>query len=73
MKPNRRVAGTGRLGVSGGGAEVMAERVLLHIGAPKAGTTFLQTILWKNRESLGAQGLLVPGSAGSTSTWRRVR
>jgi hypothetical protein len=39
----------------------MAERVLLHIGAPKAGTTFLQTILWKNRESLGAQGLLVPG------------
>lgn len=39
----------------------MAGRVLLHIGAPKAGTTFLQTILWKNRESLGAQGLLVPG------------
>ncbi len=39
----------------------MAERVFLHIGAPKAGTTFLQSILWKNRERLAAEGLLVPG------------
>ncbi len=39
----------------------MAERVLLHIGAPKSGTTYLQSILWGNRKSLRDTGLLVPG------------
>lgn len=36
-------------------------RVLLHIGAPKSGTTFLQSIMWENKEGLAAAGLLLPG------------
>lgn len=36
-------------------------RVFLHVGAPKSGTTFLQSILWANRDRLRATGLLVPG------------
>jgi len=39
----------------------MAERVIFHVGAPKSGTTFLQTVLWENRERLAAAGVLVPG------------
>jgi hypothetical protein len=39
----------------------MAERVFLHIGTPKSGTTYLQTILWRNVARLKADGLLVPG------------
>ncbi len=39
----------------------MAERVFLHIGAPKSGTTFLQSIFWENRQGLRDQGVLVPG------------
>lgn len=39
----------------------MAERVFLHIGAPKSGTTFLQTVLWNNRARLQADGILLPG------------
>lgn len=40
----------------------MAEKVFLHIGAPKSGTTFLQTVLWDNRSALRKAGVLVPGS-----------
>lgn len=39
----------------------MARRVFLHIGAPKSGTTFLQTVLWNNRDRLRADGVLLPG------------
>lgn len=39
----------------------MAERVFLHVGAPKSGTTFLQTVLWENREGLAERGILIPG------------
>ena len=39
----------------------MADRVFLHIGAPKTGTTFLQTVMWKNRPVLKRAGLLYPG------------
>ncbi len=39
----------------------MARRVFLHVGTPKSGTTYLQTILWKNVAKLKADGLLVPG------------
>ena len=34
----------------------MAERVFLHVGLPKTATTYLQTILWGNREALGDAG-----------------
>ena len=39
----------------------MAERVFLHVGVPKSGTTFLQTAMWHNRDKLKAQGILYPG------------
>jgi hypothetical protein len=39
----------------------MAERVFIHVGVPKSGTTFLQTAMWHNRRRLKAQGILYPG------------
>jgi hypothetical protein len=39
----------------------VAERVTLHIGAPKSGTTYVQSILWSNRPLLRRHGVLVPG------------
>ena len=38
----------------------MAQRVFIHVGAPKTGTSFVQDILFKHRESLREQGLLYP-------------
>jgi hypothetical protein len=56
----------------------MARRVFLHIGAPKSGTTFLQSVLWANKQALSSRGLLVPGidqfdAFYSTMTIREVR
>lgn len=39
----------------------MAERVFLHVGLPKTGTTYLQSVVWQNKAVLAAKGLLVPG------------
>lgn len=39
----------------------MAERTVVHIGLPKTGTTYLQTMMWRNRPLLRAQGFLYPG------------
>ncbi len=36
-------------------------RVYLHIGAPKSGTSYLQQLLWANREPLAERGVLFPG------------
>jgi hypothetical protein len=36
-------------------------KVLLHIGEPKTGTTFLQHVMWRNRGELAAQGVVLPG------------
>ena len=44
----------------------MAQRVVVHIGLMKSGTTFLQGRLDANREQLAEQGVLFPGP-----TWRR--
>lgn len=41
----------------------MADRVVLHIGAPKTGTTFLQAVLFHNKDRLAEQGVLVPGKS----------
>lgn len=38
-----------------------APRVYLHIGTPKSGTTYLQELLWRNRDSLRASGVRYPG------------
>lgn len=39
----------------------MADQIYVHIGAPKSGTTFIQTLLWNNKERLAANGTLLPG------------
>ncbi len=36
-------------------------RVYLHVGAPKTGTTYLQSVLFRNRGRLRAAGVLYPG------------
>lgn len=38
----------------------MARRLFLHIGPPKTGTTYLQEVLWKNKERLRELGYLLP-------------
>lgn len=35
-------------------------RILLHVGSPKTGTTFLQQVLWSQRDVAEGQGLLLP-------------
>ncbi|HTW05460.1 MAG TPA: hypothetical protein VMF87_34560, partial [Streptosporangiaceae bacterium] len=42
---------------SGGGRP----RVYLHVGEPKTGTTFLQHVLFGNRDRLDARGVVLPG------------
>jgi hypothetical protein len=39
----------------------MAEKIFFHVGLPKSGTTYLQTIMWQNRRRLRRQGWLYPG------------
>ncbi len=39
----------------------MAQRVYLHVGTPKSGTTYLQAGLWQNRDALRDLGVLFPG------------
>ena len=41
----------------------MSARVFLHIGSPKTGTTFLQQVLWSQRDVARRQGVLLPGKA----------
>lgn len=38
----------------------MARRLFLHVGTPKTGTTYLQSVLWGNKAVLERQGLLLP-------------
>lgn len=40
----------------------MARRVILHVGTHKTGTTYLQTLMWNNRDALRRQGVLFPGT-----------
>jgi len=41
----------------------MARTVFFHVGLPKTGTTYLQTLLWNNRAELCRQGVLFPGGS----------
>ncbi|MFI5935171.1 hypothetical protein [Actinoplanes sp. NPDC051494] len=43
----------------------MARRVHLHVGAPKTGSTYVQNVLWKNRDALKKAGILLPGSVAA--------
>src|SRR5262245_6145383 len=38
----------------------MARRLFLHVGTPKSGTTYLQTVLWANKRAMKKQGVLLP-------------
>ena len=53
----------------------MVDRVFVHIGLPKTATSYLQTIIWANRERLRARGVVVPGSERRDHLWasRTVR
>lgn len=44
-------------------SESNGSRVYLHVGAPKTGTTFLQGVLGKNRDTLKQQGVWLPGAS----------
>lgn len=39
-----------------------SQRVVLHVGVPKSGTTFLQRALWSNRKALRELGISLPGT-----------
>lgn len=43
----------------------MSRRILLHVGSPKTGTTFLQQVLWSQRDLAREQGLLLPSDSFS--------
>ena len=53
----------------------MVDRVVVHIGLPKTGTSYLQTIIWSNREELRRRGVVVPGVERRDHLWssRTVR
>jgi len=42
-------------------------QVILHIGLPKTGTTYLQTLFAANRSALAEQGIYYPGEPGEPS------
>ncbi|MBB6629034.1 hypothetical protein H5V45_17035 [Nocardioides sp. KIGAM211] len=53
----------------------MVDRIFVHIGLPKTATSYLQTILWSNRDALREQGIVLPGAERRDHLWasRTVR
>jgi hypothetical protein len=47
----------------------MARTVFLHVGLPKTATTYLQTIVWNNRDVLDQQGVRLPGLRRRDHLW----
>lgn len=47
----------------------MAAKVFVHLGLPKTGTTYLQTVMWADRERMRAQGVLLPGRERRDHLW----
>lgn len=47
----------------------MASTVFLHIGLPKTGTTYLQDVLWSQRDVLAGEGVLIPGPGHREHLW----
>lgn len=48
----------------------VAERVVVHVGQPKTGTTYLQTIAWHHRTQLAERdGVLLPGDQRVDHLW----
>jgi hypothetical protein len=53
----------------------VVERVFVHVGLPKTATSYLQTIIWSNRDRLRERGVVVPGTERRDHLWasRTVR
>jgi hypothetical protein len=47
----------------------VARKVFFHVGLPKTGTTYLQTLMWSNRTELRRQGVLLPGESSRQHLW----
>src|SRR3954453_23602963 len=47
----------------------MAAKGYLHLGLPKTGTTYLQTVMWADRERMRSQGVLLPGRERRDHLW----
>jgi hypothetical protein len=47
----------------------LAKVVFFHVGLPKTGTTYLQTLMWANKEELARQGVLLPGRSVREHLW----
>jgi hypothetical protein len=47
----------------------VADRVFVHIGLPKTGTTYLQGVLWANRDLVQSDGVLLPGVGHREHLW----
>jgi hypothetical protein len=47
-----------------------AQRVVIHVGTPKSGTTYLQDTMWESRAALLDAGVLYPATAGRTTSGR---
>ena len=47
----------------------LARKVFLHVGLPKTGTTYLQSIAWANKTVLREQGVLLPGFGPRQHLW----
>ncbi|WP_139978215.1 hypothetical protein [Nocardioides litoris] len=47
----------------------MLDRAYLHIGQPKTGTTYLQDVVWGNRDLLLRDGLVLPGRGHREHLW----
>jgi hypothetical protein len=47
----------------------LVAKVYLHIGLPKTGTTYLQTVMWADRDRMRAQGVLLPGRERRDHLW----
>jgi hypothetical protein len=47
----------------------MASQVFLHIGLPKTGTTYLQSVLWGSKAELARDGFLLPGRGHREHLW----
>ncbi|MFT4010986.1 MAG: hypothetical protein QM655_13205 [Nocardioidaceae bacterium] len=47
----------------------MSSQIYLHVGSPKSGTTFLQQVLWSQRELAERQGLTLPLGSFNDHYW----
>jgi hypothetical protein len=48
------------------------QRVVIHVGTPKSGTTYLQNLMWTSQTSLLEGGLLYPGAHAKDHFWAAV-